>query len=112
MKYQRHSSEESSLYDRAIEIVRFMKWASNCEMSCFEVSKIQIFQGLLGFYLSRLITRTEKERIPSPSWMRMPRSPVIEQLSPSSLLSALVIIIVITEQIKYSKTNILLDLLT
>lgn len=47
-KYHKHSSEFCLSYESAKEIVRFMKWAINCDIICLEASKVQIFQGLFG----------------------------------------------------------------
>jgi len=57
-----------------------MKCAISCEINCFEVSNIHIFQGLCGFYLNLLIMRTEKDKTPSPTCITIPSRPVIEQL--------------------------------
>ena len=113
MKYQRHSSEESSLYAKAMEMVRLMKWARSCDTSCLEVSNTQIFQGLCGFSLTRFTISTEKDRIPSPSWISIPSSPVIEQLSPSPLSDIYYYLLNLPHcsSSNHSKANILLDLL-
>ena len=84
VKYQRHSSDVLSLQVSAIEIVKLMKCANSCDISCFEVSNIHIFQGLGGFSKHRFRIKTEKESTPKLTWIRTPTNPTILQLLFSS----------------------------
>ena len=85
-----------------------MKWANSWDIICLDVSNNQIFQGLWGFSLNLFTINTEKERKPSPNWIKIPSSPVIEQLSVLSLLSFMIIFI--SNSKAQSKADILLDL--
>jgi hypothetical protein len=59
----------------ASDIVRLMKCAIIWLINCFEVSRLQIRQGLLGFSRHLFIKSTENDKAPKESWIKMPTSP-------------------------------------
>ena len=60
--------------------MRLIKWANNWDIICFEVSNIHIFHGLFGIYLCLFMIKTENDKAPRPTWIKIPNNPTIEQL--------------------------------
>ena len=76
VKYQIQASFDKWV-DKVNDMATFIKCANIWETPCLDVSMAQIFHGLFGNYLYRLIIKTLKDRNPKITWTMTPAIPNI-----------------------------------